>query len=1130
MISTTTEYFVTGGTLRRDAPCYVVRQADEELLAALRLGKFCYVLTSRQMGKSSLMVRTATQLRKESCGVAILDLTAIGQNLTAEQWYRGLLSYVGQQLELEDELLDAWREQRELSPIQRWMRAIRDVLLTRYPGPVIIFVDEIDVVRSLPFSTDEFFSAIREFYNRRSEDEELERLTFCLLGVATPSDLICDSRTTPFNIGHRIELHDFTEMEAISLAHGLACEETAAAELLKRIHHWTSGHPYLTQRLCQCLAGADPRSLAISRQSVDHLCEQFFFSPRAQEQDDNLLFVRERMLRSEVDLAGLLHLYQNVHRGKRVSDDQTDTLVNVLRLSGIVRSEAGRLHSRNRIYARVFDGEWIKQNMPDAELRRQRAAYRRGLFRATAVAALIVAVMAGLVFVALQQRNLAKGAAQRADLNAAELQVALTEARDQRQVAEEQKTEADAQRQEAIAQKSLAEQKQAEAEEQRNLALKQEEDNRWLLYASQLNLAQQALTENNFGRVRQLLLNQVPASSRTEMRGFEWYYLWQLCCGTNFARQSTADQGAISLAYSPDGETLAMSSRNHEVKILNAHTGRELKTIGGYIGLVTAVAYSPDGQWLATGDSEGAIKLWNTVTGRERVIRQNQLRGILALAFSPDGKKIASGNFDGAVRIWDIASERELVTLKGHGGQVKSIAFSPDGFKLASGSYDKTIRIWDVASQQLWVELPYPREVNCVAFSPDGTLLAAGGWGGTVSVWELATRQQRVLNAHAGNLLALAFSSDGKMIATGGQDRLAKLWSVATGQQQAIFNGFTANVTSVVFSPSGENLSVACVDGAVSQWSTTTYREVKPGKDVLTGVWTVAFSPDSKLLATGGTKNSVKVWEPDTGKQIAEFTGGSSSVAFSPNGRFLVFAARNRTVKIWDFPNRKEITTLTGLGQISALAFSPDGKRLAIGSGVGMIKLFDTVTWQPLNALQGHTGYINSIAFSPDGRRLASASNDKTIILWGATTGQPLRMLSGHTWTVNYVSFSPDGKLLASGSTDRTAKLWDVATGQELKSLKGHGNAVMAVRFSPDGKRLATSGRDNLIKLWDVNRGLELLTLSGHQKEVWSLAFSSDGRWLASGSYDGTVRLWRAATEKEVSAQINPAGKLARRE
>ncbi len=244
-------FYVTGGTLRRDAPSYVERQADQALYEGLLQGKFCYVLTSRQMGKSSLMVRTAARLREDGVGVAVLDLTATGQSLSAEQWYDGLLGRIGRQLQIEDEIEEFWLDHPRLGPLQRWMSAITEAVLPRRPGRLVIFVDEIDAVRSLPFSTDEFFAGIREFYNRRTEEPALERLTFCLLGVATPSDLIRDTRTTPFNIGQRIELHDFTEAEVAPLAQGLRQTPEVGARLLNRAIYWTGGHPYLTQRLCQ---------------------------------------------------------------------------------------------------------------------------------------------------------------------------------------------------------------------------------------------------------------------------------------------------------------------------------------------------------------------------------------------------------------------------------------------------------------------------------------------------------------------------------------------------------------------------------------------------------------------------------------------------------------------------------------------------------------------------------------------------------------------------------------------------------------------------------------------------------------------------------------------------------------
>jgi hypothetical protein len=392
MRSSAASFFVTGGTLRADAASYVERQADKDLVRWLASGEFCYLLTARQMGKSSLMVRAARTLRAQGHHAAVLDLASLGQQLTHEQWYDGLMVRLGQQLGVEDDLDAFWCAHDRFGPCQRFFAALRRVLLPRLVGSggtapggtgetnpwqgkrLVVFVDELDVVRSLPFSTDEFFAAIRAVYNARTEDPLLDHLTFCLLGVATPAELMRDPYTTPFNLGQRIELHDFSRSEAAPMAARLINHRPGKGpdpeRLLDRILSWTHGHPYLTQRLCQATAVTCARSDAetCSEALVDRLCHELFLGPRARETDDNLLYVRERLVRTESNLASLLDLYEQVLRGTVVPDDERNECIHQLRLAGVVRVESGRLVVRNQVYQQVFDQAWIHALKPVAEL------------------------------------------------------------------------------------------------------------------------------------------------------------------------------------------------------------------------------------------------------------------------------------------------------------------------------------------------------------------------------------------------------------------------------------------------------------------------------------------------------------------------------------------------------------------------------------------------------------------------------------------------------------------------------------------------------------------------------------------------------------------------------------------
>jgi formylglycine-generating enzyme required for sulfatase activity len=380
-MSEATDFFVAGGTLRPTEPSYVTRPADGALLRHLQAGEFCYVLTPRQMGKSSLMVRTAQRLRTASTAVVLIDLTRIGSGaLAADPWYLGILS--GLRLTIDVETW--WQAHAALGVAQRFTTFLHDVVLAECPQPVVILIDEIDATLNLPFR-DDFFAALRAVYNERAGDPVYNRLTFGLLGVATPTDLIQDRERTPFNIGWRIELVEFTLQDAVPLQRGLAAHFPEQADaLLQQIFTWTNGHPYLTQKLCQALV--EEKTPADAGVLVDALVQKLFLSDEGRK-DPNLTFVQDRIASSPPrEQRQLLQLYRRIKRGDAVADDDRSPLQNRLELYGLVGVQQGRVQVRNQIYARVFNAGWIDAAMPSNPQRRW------AILAATAALLLVIGV------------------------------------------------------------------------------------------------------------------------------------------------------------------------------------------------------------------------------------------------------------------------------------------------------------------------------------------------------------------------------------------------------------------------------------------------------------------------------------------------------------------------------------------------------------------------------------------------------------------------------------------------------------------------------------------------------------------------------------------------------------------
>ena len=563
-----------------------------------------------------------------------------------------------------------------------------------------------------------------------------------------------------------------------------------------------------------------------------------------------------------------------------------------------------------------------------------------------------------------------------------------------------------------------------------------------------------------------------------------------------------------SVAFSPDGRTLATGCADTVVRLWDTATGRWRATLAArnYDGSVeTAVAFSPDGRTLAVGGEHG-LKLWDVATGRVRATLT--VHGVLpSVAFSPDGRTLAAAQ-NTEVDLWDVASGRLRRTLKVTQNP-RSVAFSPDGRLLAAGSGSGTA-LWDAATGRPRPALPdHTGTVWSVAFSPDGRTLASGGE--TVRLYDMSSGADRVLpTGHTGEVTSLAFSPDGRTLATTGNDRTLRLTDLATGRRRVITTGHTDGQLSVAFDPDGRTLATGSGDGTARLWQPDTGRARTTLNSRTGPIRSVALSPDGHTLATGGDDGKARLWNTATGTPRATLTGHTAAVrslAFSPDGRSLATGSVDRTIRLWNVRTATVSRVLPSSTPVGSLSFTPDGRGLLTRYDDDTLREWNTVTGAVRVVTTRHAPPVSSIALSPDGRTLAAGTFDLAIRLQDLATGATRATLTGHTGIIEALAFSPDGRTLASGGEDGTVRLWDTGTGRQRAVLTGDGQ-VWSVAFSADGRTVASGGDDGTVRLWDAATGRLRDTLTGHAGPVRSVAFSPDDRTLATGGDDGTARLW----------------------
>lgn len=1162
--------YTVGGTVQANARgVYIPRQADEELLQLCRESTFAYVLTPRQMGKSSLMIRTAEQLMDQGSQAVIIDLTQIGTQLTADEWYGDFLDLVASQLLLSTNVKQWWQAHAQSGTTLRLTRFFQEVLLTEVTEPIVIFVDEIDTTLSLDF-TDDFYAAIRYLYVARSTDANLRRLSFVLIGVATPADLIRDPKRTPFNIGTRVDLTDFTAEEALPLAAGLGLPSEQGQQVLDWGLQWTSGHPYLTQRLCRALVERPPT--VWSANGVAAVVAETFLGDRS-EQDNNLQFVRDMLTkRAPQNLEQeVLQTYRQVYRRRQpVLDEEQNLVKSHLKLSGVVRREGKDLQVRNRIYRDVFNQQWIQKHLPENFWQRYKPVLRVAI-PVTAASLVVAVVMVGLAEQARQnakeaatQRAIAQQSAEAAQQSEQRAQEALSReqnANAQRTIALET---AERQRQRAEEQAGIAQEQTRRAETQTEIA-----QNQTRIATREQQRAEQQTTvaqlREQVARVFNLLptANAVPGvilaidtmdrSWALSEQSLERTAQASLLSAVQTSQEINRLQGrdlVSAVAFSPDGQRMASGGRDGTVQLWNVWTGNPMgELLQGHEtwmpnDWVTTFAFSPDGKYIVSGGLDWTIRRWDAQTGQPigNPIQENE--EVNTVAVSPDSKWIASSTPYAVINLWDIETGELIRELEGHGGSgtgVTSVAFSPDGKYIASGGDDQTVRLWDARTGELIVEpLQYESMVTSVAFSSDSRRIAISE---DIRVWvwdvELEEHITEPLQGHQDSVLSVAFSPDGQQIVTGSRDDTVRLWDVEEGQPIGQpFLGHEADVNSVAFSLNGQRIVSGSDDWTIRLWDAKYGQPIgKLLQDHGNSISLVLNSNGQWI--TGSWDGTVRFWDAwstlsgeSMGEPLQDYSG--RLIAFSLSGQRIVSRDRDNKVWLWDVQTGRSIGELIqgSQSEVRSVAFDSHGQRIVSGGQDGTVQIWDARTGQATSEptqLHFDTNYFWALAFAPDDQTIVSGDRDGTIRLLNTSTGQLIGAETSEresglvTSAVESVAFGPDGQRVVSGGRDNTLRLWSAQTGQPIGTpIRGHQGWVRSVAFSPDGQRIVSSGNDRTLRLWDAQTGEPIGDpLRGHTGLINSVAFSPDGQQIIGTSLGNKVWLWDVSPESWLAIACN---------